>query len=89
MSQTEQVYEYIKTHGSIDPLKAIHRLGILRLSARIWDLRAQGVEIETVRKTRKTKAGVKEWAEYRLKESRPADGTAERQEGTVPAGLPS
>ena len=68
MNQSQQVLEYMKTHGSIDPLKAMQYLGIMRLSARIWDLRASGTEIETIQKKRKTPVGVKVWAEYKLKE---------------------
>lgn len=42
MKQTEQVLEYLKQHGSIDPLRAFNDLGILRLGARIYDLKAAG-----------------------------------------------
>lgn len=68
MTQTEQVLEYMKTHGSINPLQAMQNLGIMRLSARIWDLKASGVQVETIQKKRKTPVGVKQWAEYKLKE---------------------
>ena len=66
MNQSQQVLAYIKMHGAIDPLTAMQALGIMRLSARIWDLRAQGFEIEAVQKKRWTPTGVKTWAEYRL-----------------------
>ena len=45
MTHEQKILEYMKKHGSITPLEAVSKLGCLRLSARIADLRAQGVEI--------------------------------------------
>lgn len=45
-SQCDQVLEYIKSNGSITPLEAVRDLGILRLAARVSDLRDRGVRIE-------------------------------------------
>ena len=41
MTQKEQVLEYMQKHGSISTIQAFH-IGITRLSARIWDLKADG-----------------------------------------------
>ena len=40
MTQTERVYEYLKEYGSITALEALRDLGIMRLGARIFELRA-------------------------------------------------
>ena len=56
MTQAEQIHEYMKKHGSITTLDAF-RIGITRLSARIWDLKRQGVEIETKRESYKARDG--------------------------------
>ena len=47
MSQTTVVLEHIKTYGSITPLEALTRYGIMRLAARIFDLEAEGYNIKT------------------------------------------
>ena len=39
MSQNQMVAKYIDDFGSISPLEAMADLGVLRLSARIYDLR--------------------------------------------------
>lgn len=64
MSQTNLVYDYMKTHGAIDPLTALSELGVMRLGARIWELKAAGVEIRTTRRTNPDTG--KRWAEYSL-----------------------
>ena len=67
VSQTEQVLAYIKRHGSIDPMRAFTDLGILRLGARIWDLRRQGEPVTMRWETRKNSAGeYKRYARYGL-----------------------
>lgn len=61
-NQTQLVLEYMKTHGSIDPLRAVNDLGCFRLAARIADLKAQGVPVaRTIRTNPETG---KRWAEY-------------------------
>lgn len=47
MSQKQKLHEYLKTHGEVNPWDAWAKLGIYRLSARIFDLRADGVDIMT------------------------------------------
>lgn len=46
MTQKEQILDFMRTHGSITSMQAFH-MGITRLSARIWDLRNEGVPIES------------------------------------------
>ena len=64
MKQADMVKEYMEIHGSIDPLRAFTELGILRLGARIWDLKAAGVPIR--REIRTNPETGKRWAEYWL-----------------------
>lgn len=67
MSQTQQLRKYLERHQRIDPMTALHKLGIYRLGARIYDLREAGVSIETNRKHVKTRSGYKaRVAEYVL-----------------------
>lgn len=47
MSQNDRLLAYLKKGRSIDPLNAWSRMGIYRLSARIYDLRQQGIEISS------------------------------------------
>lgn len=46
MSQTEQIHKHLKEGNTITSLEAIERFGVTRLSARIYELRQQGVNIE-------------------------------------------
>lgn len=46
-TQNKELLEYLQDHGSITPLEALSKLGIYRLSARIFDLRQDGHRIET------------------------------------------
>ena len=71
MTQAEMVLDYIQKNGSIDPLRAFTDLGILRLGARIFDLRAEGHPIITETKTKRGQSGNKTWAEYKLKSRSP------------------
>lgn len=57
MTQTEMILGHLKEHGSITPLEAIRDYGIMRLGARIWDLRDKGYEIETQTETKKNRFG--------------------------------
>ena len=45
MSQGDEIREYLETGGEITPLGALRMFGCMRLSARIYDLRRQGMEI--------------------------------------------
>lgn len=46
MTQTEKIYEYIKTHGSITQREALD-LGIMRLASRISDMKKADIKIKT------------------------------------------
>lgn len=77
MSQNEMVLLYMEKNGSIDPLRAFTDLGIMRLAARISDLKRSGHNIVTEIKTRTLPDGkVKSWAEYKSRP--PVDQTGER-----------
>lgn len=52
LRQWERVLKYLNDFGSITPLQALADLGIMRLGARIYDLRKKGYEI--VRETEKS-----------------------------------
>lgn len=67
MNQTQQILEYMMEHGSITPQEAIENFGILRLGARIWDLKSQGVCIKTEQESGKNRYGkTVHYARYRL-----------------------
>ena len=66
MSQKEQILEHLKKHGSITTIQAFH-IGITRLSARIWDLKNDGIPITTRRVNYKARDGKqKHYDEYIL-----------------------
>ncbi|MBO8461791.1 MAG: helix-turn-helix domain-containing protein [Firmicutes bacterium] len=56
-TQAERVLEYIKKFGSITTLDAFKDLGVTRLSARIFELRNQGYNLETNYESRKNRFG--------------------------------
>lgn len=47
-AQTERLLAHLEAGKPIDGIKAWELLGIYRLSARIWDLREDGYDIEDV-----------------------------------------
>ena len=57
MKQTERVLDYIKRFGSITQLEALADLGIMRLGARVWDLRHEGYPIKSKLISRKNRFG--------------------------------
>ena len=63
-SQTQRVLEYIKANGSIDGWRAMNELHIMRLAARIADLKAAGIQIKTTIRYSEDKSS--HWAEYSL-----------------------
>lgn len=66
-TQTQRVLDYIEQHGSIDGRRAMTELGIMRLAARIADLKEQGVPIAKTMKGKKNADGsFTYWAEYSL-----------------------
>ena len=46
MTQRNNILAYLKSGRSLTPLEALDLFGCLRLGARIWDLRAEGYDIE-------------------------------------------
>lgn len=44
-TQKQRLLEYLKKNGTIDPLQSWQELGIYRLGARIFDLKADGHNI--------------------------------------------
>ena len=67
MTQTERVLQYLKDFGSITPLQALSDLGVMRLGARIWDLRQAGYPITRRMVGSKNRYGeAVSFAEYRL-----------------------
>jgi len=82
LNQSEQVLEYIKRNGAIDPWTAMRDLRILRLGARIFDLRAAGHPIVTEIKTATDGYGhTVRWAEYRMKKDPLGATNAEQVKG--------
>lgn len=61
-AQNRKLKAHLLQGRTIDPLQALSWYGIMRLSARIYDLRRQGMEIRTVR----VKDRNKSYARYSL-----------------------
>lgn len=67
MTQSERILRHLRDVGEIDPMTAIRDYGIMRLGARIWDLKRDGHPIETHIKTGKNRYGEDtHWAVYKL-----------------------
>lgn len=47
MTQTEQVLSHLLRIGPITPLEALRNYGIMRLGARIWDIKRRGWVVNT------------------------------------------
>ena len=47
ITQAQRVLEYINEFGSITQFEALRDLGVMRLAARIADLRQQGIPIQS------------------------------------------
>ena len=62
ISQTEQIKKVLLEEGRITSWEAIQRFRITRLSACIWNLRSDGMDIKSTSKHDKTTG--KHWAEY-------------------------
>lgn len=48
MNQNEQVLQHLKAYGPLTAWGALNNYGIMRLAARINDLRNRGVRIKTI-----------------------------------------
>ena len=67
MKQEERILKYLRDFGSITPLQAMEDLGVMRLGARIYDLKKAGHPISRRMVTRKNRYGESvSFAEYRL-----------------------
>lgn len=62
LSQSDRVINWLATGRSLTPLQALSRWGVMRLSARVKDLRKDGHDIQTDRVTKRGKT----YASYRL-----------------------
>jgi len=47
MTQREQIKQHLTLEGTITPIQAMREYGIMRLAARIHELRADGLPITT------------------------------------------
>lgn len=67
MTQKQLVLNYMIKYGSISQLEAMRDLGIVRLAARIADLKASGIKIKTETDTVKNRFGKKvKFARYSI-----------------------
>ena len=62
MSQNKQILSYLEDGNKLTPITALKKFGCFRLSARILDLRNEGLTRQTENVTRKKKT----FAEYSL-----------------------
>ena len=57
MTQKEKILRHLRDHGSITPMEAMQEYGIMRLAARISDLRRDGVMIDRTMVSGKNRYG--------------------------------
>ena len=71
MTQNERVIAWMRDHGSITQMEAMNEFGIMRLAARISDLRRTGYVIHRYMVTGKNRYGETiTYAKYELEESK-------------------
>ncbi len=69
MTQNEKILRHLREIGVITPMEAMAQYGIMRLGARIWDLKHQGYPISVKLVHGKNRYGEPtHWASYRLEE---------------------
>ena len=69
------ILEHLIKYGSITPIEAMTEYGCMRLGARIWDLRDDGIEIETEMVKGKNRFGKEiHYAKYSLKKGEQENG---------------
>ena len=68
-TQCNRILRHLQTHKKgITPIVAWEKYGVYRLGARIWDLRARGFDIETIREVRNNEDGnTVQYARYVLR----------------------
>lgn len=69
MTQNERVLRHPEDVGELSPVEAMERYGIMRLGARIWDLRREGYRIDRTMRAGTNRYGeLVHYAVYRLLE---------------------
>lgn len=67
MTQNEEVLKHLLVNGSITSREAMEKYGIMRLGARIYELKKQGYPIKTYLRVGKSRNGESMvYAEYRM-----------------------
>lgn len=67
MTQCERILKYMQDFGSINPMQAMKDLGVMRLAARVSDLKKEGHHISRRMVSAKNRYGeAVSFAEYRL-----------------------
>lgn len=67
MTQEQRVLKYLEKNGSITTMQAFEELRITRLSAKIFNLREQGIIIDNIRHSYKNQDGnTTQYVEYVL-----------------------
>lgn len=70
MSQCDMIMQHLKDHGTITPREALADYGIMRLGARIYDLKKSGIRITRQTVEAENKFGdLTRFAQYRLEEN--------------------
>ena len=70
MTQNERVLNHLQNHGSISPKEAMEAYGIMRLGARIYDLKKEGHAIQTNKETTRNKYGdLVHYARYAMRQN--------------------
>ena len=70
MTQCERILDYLAEHGSITRAEAMSECGIANFTARISDLRRDGVKLDVETVTQKNRYGdTVRFARYRRKEN--------------------
>lgn len=64
MTQSNQILKYLENGHSLTPRKAMVEFGVMRLAARIKDLRDDGYAIKSERVTVPTRDGTAKVASY-------------------------
>lgn len=67
--QAQQMFEHLKTRGSLTQIEAYEEYGCFRVASRIHEMKKAGIPIVKTMKTGKNRYGVEcRYAEYRLGE---------------------
>ena len=66
-TQNKRIEKYLLSGRTLTPLDALYEFSCFRLSARIWDLKRQGLDIESRTKKITSDGKQKVVVEYKLK----------------------